>query len=222
MIDVGRYTYNGPDCNDGDGWVDPINLIFVGYDARTVAAVKDHLRRDDHGGFAYSHGSNQWFRTHGFGCSLRDDQANSGDPFGIDQVHVRFERGRLASGEPDTDPEFGPYVVAAAHREDVILWPPSCWDTLHAVKGNELEPPGGFNMGRNYIVDSLTLMANDGIAHDPLGHELVDTQYWGNIHPFRQCDGEYAWSDGWVDFVSMPPQVGPGGGDCRSRGFCGV
>lgn len=96
------------------------------------------------------------------------------------------------------DPTWGIYTLATPHHEDYLPDPighPSCG---HAVDSNNNEPPGGFVMAKWDIGYNW---------HDWNGgggtHLFGGSQFWGNTQQMLQCDGEYAWNDGYVDFVQI-------------------
>jgi hypothetical protein len=195
----GAYTFTSSTCS-GPTWIDPINLIFHGPDARWES-IRYHAKIPDHGPWAVSPtGGTQYFLDHGQ-CEPMDTASGSASDFApVDRWHMRYNEGL------GHDPEVGLYTVAAAHHEDFVLLrklPPWC----HAVDGNESEPPGGFNMGRNELLENWVLASDT--------HYHTDTEYWGNIQRFQKCDGEYAWSDGWVFHISThaegPVLGNPGG-----------
>ena len=84
------------------------------------------------------------------------------------------------------DGSWGVYSIATPHHEDFT----SCG---HAVDSNDDEPPGGFVMGRNRF----------WYTWYP-SHSWQTWQYWSNTAPQQQCDGGWAWNDGWVDFWYIP------------------
>ncbi len=62
-----------------------------------------------------------------------------------------------------------------------------------ALRGRDPgEPPGGFNRGRNDIFDNW-------VGNGP--HAYGGFFNWGNTMRFTQCNGNVAWSDGWVDYI---------------------
>jgi hypothetical protein len=76
-----------------------------------------------------------------------------------------------------------PYTVGDAHHEDFI------WYCGHAVDSNG--PTGsGFDWGRR------TLRSDFKAA----GHYTYYS-WWGNTQNFKQCDGDWAGSDGYMDWA---------------------
>ena len=86
------------------------------------------------------------------------------------------------------DPALGWVAVAGAHHEDLVLFPIPCG---HAVDSNG---PGGsgFDQGRDELEQQLVAA----------GH-VSSRVWWGNTQSFKQCDGDYAGSDGWTVFISL-------------------
>lgn len=74
-----------------------------------------------------------------------------------------------------------------AHHEDLVMFPP-CG---HAV--DESGPEGsGFDQARDELRARFTVA----------GH-ATSVVWWGNTQSFRQCDGDYAGSDGWAVFIEL-------------------
>ncbi len=192
-VHQGYYTYSAEPCATASR-VDPITVIFHGSFGH-YADVRSHAALADHGGWNWNGGANQYFSDH-YDCEpMNDDAATLPDWLPInDRWHMRYNEG------PDYDPVRGWYTVASPHFEDLIWdWP---WDppiVCHAVKENDpvTGTGGGFNMGRDEITTNWSWMAGDT-------HYLTWWEYWGNIQRFQQCDGGYAWSNGIVDYISMP------------------
>ncbi|KKL80272.1 hypothetical protein LCGC14_2006430 [marine sediment metagenome] len=173
------YTHNSSSCA---GHVDPINDVFEysGF----ASWVKNHAAH--HGGWWWGDGSNQWFYAHQ--CRKQNYHAASNsqfDPGG--RYHMRIGYGYTASGGSDYDSTWRYWSTADAHHED-MTW---CG---HAVDDNNREPPGGFNRGRDDVWVNWSF-------NGP--HVWDGWQYWGNIARFTQCNGNVAWSDGWVDFIEV-------------------
>lgn len=209
---TGKYAVKEDSCiNNESAWINPINVVFYGYDSGAdYTRVKEHAAH--HGGWTYSHGGTQWFLDHGY-CLDQDDQSNSNPPFQPfpyrpPQYHMRYHTGRESPGGPyDYDATWGYFTVATPHHEEAVVPAEECGSSGHAVNDNELEPPGGFNRGRNDIKKNWI----DSGAHPSGGAE-----YWDNRHRFRQSEGSWvdeggqlefrcweAWSDGWVLFVHI-------------------
>ncbi len=203
--DQDEYTFGGSDCSS---FVDPINIVFVGLEAQSQY-VRAHAERGDHGGWTdHSQGSDQYFWDHGR-CQLMDDQsADAGGLLPAIRYHMRYNQGDI-NGVPDWDVEWGYYALAAVHHEqNVCYWlqnPP--WPPFpvygHRVDGNDNAPPGGFNMGREWLTGWFRY-------NNPDGHDKVVVEDWGNTRRFRQCDGEDAWSDGLLYHITMPASLGGG------------
>ncbi len=76
-----------------------------------------------------------------------------------------------------------PYTVGDAHHEDFV------WYCGHAVDSNGATG-SGFDWGRR------TLRSDFKAA----GHYTTYT-WWGNTHNFKQCDGDYAGSNGYTGWA---------------------
>lgn len=158
---------------DGAARSDPVNVVFHGWG--TWGRVEGQI--ESHAGWTSTSGSTQSFVDHGV-CSAQHTQRASGQ---ASRFHVR------ARGQ-HWDSTLGWSALAAAHHEDFVLFPLPCG---HAVDANG---PGGsgFDQGRDELERRL------GEA----GHAVFRV-WWGNTQSFKQCDGDYAASDGWTLFVAL-------------------
>jgi hypothetical protein len=153
--------------------VDPINVVFTGWGTWGRAASQI----ETHAGWFDTSGSTQSFGDHA-GCYSMHAQRASGDG---SRFHVRV-RGQHA------DPALGWTATGDAHHEDLVLYPLPCG---HAVDSNGAGG-SGFDQGRAELERSFVVA----------GHE-AERAWWGNTQSFRQCDGDYAASDGWTTFVRL-------------------
>jgi hypothetical protein len=154
--------------------VDPINVIFT--DWGTWGRAVSQI--ESHAGWRVTSGSTQSFADHG-SCYPMHAQRASGEG---SRFHVRV-RGQ----HPDSS--LGWIATAGAHHEDVVMFPVPCG---HAVDSNGAGG-SGFDQGRDEL-ERLFATAD--------GH-LVERLWWGNTQSFRQCDGDYAASDGWTAFIEL-------------------
>jgi hypothetical protein len=168
----GRYTHSACPVADSTS-SDPVNVVFHAWGTwgRAQGQVESHA------GWRSSSGSAQVFLDHG-GCSPQHTQRASGEG---SRYHVR------ARGE-HWDTALGWAALAAAHHEDLVLFPLPCG---HAVDSNG-SAGSGFDQGR----DELERRFRDA------GH-TTSRVWWGNTRSFKQCDGDYAASDGWTLFVRL-------------------
>jgi hypothetical protein len=152
---------------------DPINVVFTTWG--TWGRAESQI--ETHAGWTSTSGSPQSFADHG-GCFSMHTQRASG--LGT-RFHVRV-RGQ------HQDPALGWVAAAAAHHEDLVFFPIPCG---HAVDSNG---PGGsgFDQGRDELER----------RHVSAGHASFRV-WWGNTQSFKQCDGDYAASDGWTVFVAL-------------------
>jgi hypothetical protein len=167
-----RYTHRG--CSAGASTrSDPVNVVFHGWGTWGRAASQV----ESHAGWKSTSGSGQLFLDHG-ACSVQHVQRASGE---ASRFHVRL-RGQ------HWDPALGWAAAAAAHHEDLVLFPLPCG---HAVDANG---PGGsgFDQGRDALAAAFAVA----------GH-ATSRAWWGNTQSFKQCDGDYAASDGWTVFVGL-------------------
>jgi hypothetical protein len=152
---------------------DPVNVVFHAWG--TWGRAESQVQ--SHADWTSSSGSGQLFVDHG-GCSPQHTQRASGEG---SRFHLRI-RGQ------HWDPSLGWAATAGVHHEDLVLFPLPCG---HAVDANG---PGGsgFDQGR----DELDRRFRDA------GHSTVRA-WWGNTQSFKQCDGDYASSDGWTLFIRL-------------------
>ena len=167
-------TYTQRSCPAGpETRVDPINVVFHGWGTWGRAVSQIEA----HAGWSSTSGTTQWFVDHG-ACRPMHAQRASGSG---SRFHVRL-RGQ------HSDDRLGWTTVAGAHHEDLVLFPLPCG---HAV---DSDGPGGsgFDQGRDELRDRFAAA----------GHSWY-REWWGNTQSFKQCDGDYAGSDGWTVFVEL-------------------
>jgi hypothetical protein len=153
--------------------VDPVNVVFVTWG--TWGRAVDQI--EAHAGWTETSGSSQSFVDHGECYPLHAQRASgTGTRF-----HLR-ERGQ------HPDPALGWTATGDAHHEDFVVFPVPCG---HAVDSNG---PGGsgFDQGRDELDERFS----------SAGH-VTDRAWWGNTQSFKQCDGDYAGSDGWTVFIEL-------------------
>jgi hypothetical protein len=99
------------------------------------------------------------------------------------RFHVRVKR------TLHEDATWGVTARGDAHHEDLI------WYCGHAVDkgGGSSGLASGFDQGRRAI--------DQGLAGS---HTFGGTTYWGNTRQFKQCDGDYAGSNGNVTWWRIP------------------
>jgi uncharacterized protein YfaP (DUF2135 family) len=152
---------------------DPVNVVFHAWG--TWGRAQSQV--ESHAGWRTSSGTDQFFVDHG-GCSVQHAQRASGEG---SRFHIRL-RGQ------HWDPALGWAAAGAVHHEDLVLFPIPCG---HAVDANGSRG-SGFDQGRN------ELEARFAAA----GH-ATSRVWWGNTQSFKQCDGDFAASDGWTTYVRL-------------------
>jgi hypothetical protein len=152
---------------------DPVNVVFTSWG--TWGRAVDQI--ESHAGWTATSGSTQYFVDHG-GCFRLHAQRASAHG---SRFHVRM-RGQ------HWGPELGWAASAGAHHEDLVLFPLPCG---HAVDSSG---PGGsgFDQGRDELV----------LRFASAGHS-TSRVWWGNTQSFKQCDGDYAASDGWTALIEL-------------------
>jgi hypothetical protein len=153
--------------------VDPLNVVFHGWGTWGRAASQIEA----HAEWTDESGTAQSFVDHG-GCFPMHTQRASG--LGS-RSHVRF-RGQ------HVDAALGWVAVGGVHHEDLVVWPVPCG---HAVDANG-SGGSGFDQGRDELLRAFAVA----------GH-AVALAWWGNTQTFKQCDGDWASSDGWTAFVRL-------------------
>jgi hypothetical protein len=153
--------------------VDPVNVVFTGWG--TWGRTVSQI--ESHAGWTASSGSAQSFVDHG-ACYPPHAQRASGEG---SRFHIRL-RGQ------HPDPALGWTATGDAHHEDVVLFPVPCG---HAVDSNGAGG-SGFDQGRDEVEQRFAAA----------GHSSYRV-WWGNTQSFKQCDGDYAGSDGWTVFIRL-------------------
>ena len=152
---------------------DPVNVVFTSWG--TWGRAESQV--ESHASWTTASGAMQSFGDHD-SCSPLHTQRASGDG---SRFHVRV-RGQ----HPDAT--LGWTALAAAHHEDLVIVPLPCG---HAVDANG--PSGsGFDRGRDELERRFA-----GAGHTSY------RVWWGNTQSFKQCDGDYAGSDGWTVFIQL-------------------
>lgn len=152
---------------------DPINVVFTTWGTWGRAASQI----ESHLGWTTTSGSTQWFVDHASCLQLHAQRASGhGSRF-----HVRI-RGQ------HWDPVVGWTAAAGAHHEDLVLFPIPCGHAVDSSGGGG----SGFDQGRDELVRRFT----------SAGHSS-SRAWWGNTQSFKQCDGDYAASDGWTAFIGL-------------------
>jgi hypothetical protein len=153
--------------------VDPLNVVFTGWGTWGRAASQI----ETHAGWDATFGSSQSFADHG-GCYPMHAQRASGEGT---RFHVRV-RGQ------HPDDSLGWTATGDTHHEDLVWFPVACG---HAVDSHG--PSGsGFDQGRDELEARFV----------NAGH-TSQRAWWGNTQSFKQCDGDYAGSDGWTVFIRL-------------------
>jgi hypothetical protein len=180
--------------------VDPIGIIFYG-SAATFPNVLAHV--EAHTGWDNHSGSRQDFIDHGR-CREMDGQVAQPGAIPVvptSRFHMRlkqaFHHDKLGRWE----------VYATPHHEDLSKsftpFHPS-HIICHAVDKGSVENPtpqgSGFDQGRR----RWTSIIRNKLPH----HHHVTKVYWGNTASFKQCDGDSAGSNGWVNWISIPHALG--------------
>lgn len=174
-FDSGQYTHE--DCPaDNFDRVDPINFIFRdwGTIGRAVNTLEYHVDWDD------EEGTNQTFVDHGNCYNMAEQRSNA---------VVLSSRSHIRLHPIHSDATLGWTTVGDAHFEDTQL----CGiEPSHAVR--EDGPDGsGYDNARNDLWYEIDIL---------VGHSAW-FGWWGNTQSMRQCDGEYASSDGFIVWATV-------------------
>jgi hypothetical protein len=129
-----------------------------------------------HTGWANDGGSTQTFVDHGDCYEMATQRASGGVL--SSRLHIRLHPIHFDDALRWT-------TVGDAHHEDFV------WYCGHAVDANGANG-SGFDQGRRQL----------RIAFENAGHGW-SSRYWGNTQNFKQCDGDYAGSDGYTVFIRL-------------------
>lgn len=181
-------TYSTSTCTAGTT-VDPFSVIF--YQHAWTSNVSSHAGH--HGGWNATDGSQQYFYNHG--CTAKDGQrASQSSTSGITRYHMRYDYG--------SDPSLGDYSLATPHRETLDF----CGGSIvsHRVLASSAGggSSGGFVLGK-WDIGYNWHNWNGSYGGSPGAHNYLGSFWWGNVNPMQQCDGSYAWNDGYVDYVEI-------------------
>jgi hypothetical protein len=153
--------------------VDPINVVFTSWGTWGRAASQI----ESHAGWTDTTGSSQSFVDHDTCYAMHAQRASgSGSRFHL----------RLRGQHPDA--VLGWTATGDAHHEDLVLFPIPCG---HAVDSDGAAG-SGFDLGRDELARRFA----------EAGHATWRV-WWGNTQSFKQCDGDYASSDGWTTFIEL-------------------
>jgi hypothetical protein len=179
------YSFTTSNC----GWnteVDPVQVVY--YNNASYSTVQGHSA---HHGWASNDGTTaqQYFDNHG--CGVMTGQ-NSSAGITSSRYHQRY---RVTNG----DSTWGTYAISTPHYEDIIF----CGITpKHAVRENHSSsmPEGGFINAKHKVNQLWHNYGGGGVANP---HHWNGAQNWDNVRRFQQCDGEWAWGNGLVDFIRI-------------------
>jgi hypothetical protein len=175
------YEYTLKDCPASyDDQVDPVNIVF--WDKADNGTTKKNIQY--HPIWYVGGGSTQYFSSHGV-CGEMYDQEATNCAF-CTRFHIRYKK------TYESDAQLGVTSRGDAHHED---WVVTCHYGLggHAVDKNG-DNGSGFDQGRKKM--------RLGFDGEP-GHPWA-SHWWGNTRNFKQCDGDYAGSDGYTVFIKLP------------------
>jgi hypothetical protein len=174
------YEYTSKGCPLSDySDVDPVNMVF--WNKADNGTTQGNI--EYHTGWGNHSGGTQYFSSHDVCGAMYAQIANGG--VSESRFHIRIKKTYHG------DDTLGTTSRGDAHHEDFVL----CNDLKpgHAVDSNG-DQGSGFDQGRKRIRAYF-----DG---DP-GHPWY-SKYWGNTRNFKQCDGDYAGSDGYTVFIKLP------------------
>lgn len=164
------YTHGGSNCGNAS---DPVTTMFKGSKAKVPNALRSI---EKHAGWTTETGSTQslWVNagTH-MTCNAMGGQRASGL---TTRFHARVWRVPHSSGSSKK-------VMVAPHHEDFVVLG-GCFPAGHAVDSNGANG-SGFDRGRRNLRRKFK---NHG--HHTSGGN------WGNTRNFKQCDGDWAGSNG--------------------------
>jgi len=177
----GFYSFGSSGCPKTDH-IDPVGVVFQGTHASAKISSEQvalHAGWDEQ-----TSTSTQWLwvltGNEKYGCRETNYQpVSDGDIPPSSRYHVRLWYVPQEDGTTRR-------TVGTPHHEDWVWTCPG-----HAVDANGSNG-SGFDQGRHALKNAFV----DG------GHS-VQSEYWGNTANFKQCDGDYAGSDGWGIRISL-------------------
>lgn len=203
--DSSKYMYDNVICTQP---LDPITWVSYG-DTAYAGTTRDHMIKHVINFGTSNIESEKYFKDHNV-CEQEHFSVADGDSAST-RYHVRGHRQEERDGKNRWE------TVTTPHLEDVDFigqFPP-----CHAVRETSGSSPGGYVLGRNRVEYFFDLSNADhtdwhyngqtwsnqnggDVGEFGLPQRLFN---WGNTQPFRQCDGQYAYSDGavrWRSFAS--------------------
>lgn len=186
---IGSYSYSDPNCSTNRK--DPIQIVY--YNNATSVNVGYHSA---HHGWPDDPGADpQYFFDHG--CTADDGERANGSGT---RYHQRWETAWTEDNYWDT------YSFATPHFEDYV-WPECGYfgAPKHAVRENNPEadnmPEGGFINAKHEIDQWWT---NNWPGGETRGHHhWWGSQDWDNVDWMKECDDQFAWGNGIVDFIEV-------------------
>lgn len=178
----GLYSHRADNCASRS---DPITVVFYGY--ATGSRSLNHIRF--HTGWGGGSGGGQYFASHGI-CGAGTQHAENGT---FTRYHIRMRK----TYDADTTWR-GTTTVGTPHHEGYIGY----GGCFHAVDRGGVSQPypynqgnSGFDQGRKRIFNAL---------YGETGHTFMLAENWGNTQEFKQCDDDWAGSNGTVFWFRMP------------------
>ncbi len=171
----------GGDCqNDGS---DPVDALYYDHGGATNATTVTANAT----GWNHNSGDPQWLSVHaangGYNCHLMDYQNASAGDLHITRYHIRIW------GIPGSPPD-NHKSVGDAHHERIVP-EDGCGDSVypngHSADGSGFDE-GREELGRQFIADGFR----------------VTEDIWGNTANFKQCDGQFAGSNGVGVQIQLP------------------
>ena len=176
----GRVYVHGGQYDQGTR-SDPINIVF--YQGATNQDIAYYLGLEDD--WSDNGGETQYFRMYN-NCYEMDGMKASGK-LQLDRYHGRYHRGLDANGNVALENPFVDYSIANAHYEEIVVGG-------DCGLGNHVVPQNGFNEGRDDVVWDWT-------QESPPNHFYASYGDWHNTEHIRQCNDNYAWSNGQVAVI---------------------
>lgn len=178
----GFYDFSSSGCNSNDH-TDPVGVLFQGTQAYAENVANQIAY---HAGWTNGSASDHWLFVHlgnnQYDCRKNNYQrADHPDIPPSGRYHVRLWWIPASGGSQKK-------TVGTPHHEDFV-W--TCVPPNHAVDANGSNG-SGFDQGRHALKNAFIS-----------GGHGVNSEYWGNTANFKQCDGDYAGSDGWGVLITV-------------------
>jgi len=172
-LNIHWYSHSTTPC-DSSTWTDPITVIFYGNasEPTTSNLIGDYTGWGD----TILDGDSQLYWNDGY-CDANQGSRADGASW-QSRYHIRMTQKRAY------DPDYWLVTMGTPHYEVIT-------ECGHAVRYTDVNNWGGFDMGRQRIMEAFD------------GHNYHFVKYVGNSGTMVQCNGWFASSNGNVRYISI-------------------